>query len=82
MNWKERQKDCPRCQGVGYVNSEARHSNGRQPHAWAVRCECQPTTLEELAEAAEQEKSEGGERGGEARSGTMYRLAYHRPFVR
>lgn len=58
MNWKERQKNCPRCRGVGYVNSEARHPNGRQPHAWAAQCECQPKTLEELAEAAEQERRE------------------------
>lgn len=55
-DWKERQLTCPRCGGVGYVRSQARHADGRGAHAWVARCECQPATMEEIAEAAEQEE--------------------------
>jgi hypothetical protein len=58
MDWKQRQKECKKCKGRGYTASEAKHEDGRGSNAWAVRCECQPRTLEELEEAAAQEASE------------------------
>ena len=55
-SWKQRQRNCPMCQGLGHVRSEAPHGSGRGK-AWAVRCECQPQTLEEMEEAAKEECS-------------------------
>ena len=54
-DWKKQQAECRKCLGTGYFQSEMRHMNGRQPHAWVVLCECQPKTLPELEEAAAQE---------------------------
>ena len=56
-NWREKQRNCKICQGLGYSVSELRRPDGRGPD-WAVRCSCQPTTFEELAEAASQEEQD------------------------
>lgn len=55
IDWAARQRECPKCHGIGYTFSEARHANGYQPHAWAAQCECQPQTFDERLEAAAQE---------------------------
>lgn len=55
MNWKQKQAECKKCQGIGYTQSAMRHEDGHGAHAWAAQCECQPRTLAELKEAAEQE---------------------------
>lgn len=55
-NWKDRQKNCKRCSGMGYVQSEMKHASGRGK-AWAAKCECQPRTMDELKEAVEQERA-------------------------
>lgn len=34
---------CEKCHGLGFTFSGAKHENGRQPNAWAARCECQPS---------------------------------------
>jgi len=57
VDWKRQQAECKKCLGFGYVNSEIRHENGRQPYAWAAKCECQPSTMAELEEAVAQEKA-------------------------
>ena len=54
--WKQRQAECAKCQGIGYRQSEAKHEDGVGQHAWAARCECQPTTMQELADAVAQER--------------------------
>lgn len=53
MNWEEKQKNCKTCKGNGVIMSKDPHPNGIQPHAWAIRCKCQPKTLDELKEATE-----------------------------
>lgn len=58
MTWKERQRNCRKCLGTGYRQSEMRHPDGHGPHAWAVLCECQPRTMSELEEAAAEEGEE------------------------
>ncbi len=55
MDWNRRQKECKRCSGIGYVQSEMRHEDGSTRHAWAALCECQPRTFEERTEAVAQE---------------------------
>ena len=55
-DWIEKRQNCQICNGTGYVQSEMRHANGRQPHAWAALCECRPQTLSEVLEAALQEQ--------------------------
>jgi hypothetical protein len=56
-DWIRLQRECKHCRGRGYVQSEIRHPNGRQPHARAARCVyCQPMTVPELNEAAAQEE--------------------------
>jgi hypothetical protein len=55
-DWKAKQRACKRCRGLGYVRSEMRHADGRGQAAWAALCECQPRTLPEMQEAAEQER--------------------------
>lgn len=60
MTWTQRQAACQQCHGTGYVQSEARHAEGRGAHAWAKRCICQPTSLRDLTEAlAEEGKTSG-----------------------
>jgi hypothetical protein len=55
-NWEQKQKECRKCFGFGYVQSELRHEDGQGGPAWAARCECQPQTLEDWEEAIAQEK--------------------------
>ena len=55
MDWNQRQTECKKCGGMGYVQSEMRHEDGSGRLAWAALCECQPRTFAERAEAAEQE---------------------------
>lgn len=57
-DWKERQRTCKKCDGLGYRQSDAKHEDGRG-RAWAVLCECQPKTMKERAEAAAQERAMG-----------------------
>lgn len=58
IDWKERQRTCKKCSGLGYSQSEAKHEDGRGKAAWAALCECQPKTINEIAEAAAQEAPE------------------------
>ena len=55
IDWVRKRKSCKICNGTGYVQSEMRHENGRQSHAWAVLCECRPQTLQDVLQAALQE---------------------------
>ena len=59
INWAKKRKECIKCRGTGFVGG------GRIPHERAISktghhgtvslCECQPKTMDEIKEAAEQE---------------------------
>ena len=58
-DWIAKQKDCKRCRGWGYVQSEMRHEDGSGRAAWSALCQyCQPSTVPEWEEAAAQESKE------------------------
>ena len=54
---------CPKCHGTDYVQSEVKHENGRQPHAWAAICECRILKLNYFESESQNESSCRSESG-------------------
>jgi hypothetical protein len=53
-DWKKKQRECKKCNGVGYIKSFVRHADSKQPHTSVALCECQPKSLPDLEEATKQ----------------------------